>query len=135
MKLKKIVGIGVITISCAGMLTACSGHSDYNSDNNSTQTYAEAKESDNKTYKLAFFENRATDDTSNAYYTLGYYKNGSLVKKNLESDKDDYVEVIDPNIKTPFVTLKDNTYYIHRPPYSEYNQPLIKGKVTAKENG
>ena len=55
-----------------------------------------------------------------------------------DSDFGGFIEVIDPNLKTPFVQIKKhdhaNTYYIHRPPYSQYNQPTVKGSVAAKED-
>lgn len=84
-------------------------------------------------YKLAYFENRANDDIDNQYFSLGYYKNGKIISKDL-STGNSFKEIIDPNIKTPYVVKYGEIYYIHRPPYSLYNQDELKieGKVNDK---
>ncbi|WP_302582734.1 hypothetical protein [Lactobacillus intestinalis] len=132
---KRRIGLTLLAIISATVaLSACSD-SDSNSNAESKISYDESTKSNKgKTYKLAFFENRADDNTEVQYYTLGYYKAGNLVTKNLYSDQNRYTEIIQPNLSEPYVVIENNKYYIHRPPYSQYNQPLIKGKVTAKEN-
>lgn len=86
-----------------------------------------------RVYKLAYFENRANSDIHSQYFSLGYYKNGKMISKGLSS-VDYYKEIIDPNLKTPYVVKDGETYYIHRPPYSLYNQDelQIEGKVNDK---
>lgn len=132
---KRRIGLTLLAIiSTTVALSACSD-SDSNSNAESKISYDESTKSNRgKTYKLAFFENRADDNTEVQYYTLGYYKAGNLVTKNLYSNQDSYTEIIQPDLSEPYVVIENNTYYIHRPPYSQYNQPLIKGKVKAKEN-
>lgn len=132
---KRRIGLTLLAIiSTTVALSACSD-SDSNSNAESKISYDESTKSNKgKTYKLAFFENRADDNTEVQYYTLGYYKAGNLVTKNLYSNQDSYTEIIQPDLSEPYVVIENNTYYIHRPPYSQYNQPLIKGKVKAKEN-
>lgn len=85
-------------------------------------------------YKLAYFENRANNEVSNQYFSLGYYRNGKIVSKGLYSGQDFYKEIIDPNIKTPYVVKDGGKYYIHRPPYSLYNQDELQigGEVSDK---
>lgn len=85
-------------------------------------------------HKLAYFENRATSDEDSQYFSLGYYRNGKIVSKGLYSGQDFYKEIIDPNLKTPYVVKDGATYYIHRPPYSLYNQYelQIEGNVNDK---
>lgn len=87
-----------------------------------------------RVYKLAYFENRATNDEDSQYFSLGYYRNGKIVSKGLYSGQDFYREIIDPNLKTPYVVKDGVTYYIHRPPYSLYNQDelQIEGRVNDK---
>lgn len=132
---KRHIGLTLLAIiSTTAILSACS-NSNSSSNVESKISYDESKKSNKgSTYKLAFFENRADDNTEVQYYTLGYYKDGDLITKNLYSDKDNYTEIIQPNLNEPYVVIENNKYYIHRPPYSQYNQPLIKGKVKAKEN-
>lgn len=86
-----------------------------------------------RVYKLAYFENRATSDIHRQYFSLGYYKNGKIISKGLSS-VDFFREIIDPNLKTPYVVKDGVAYYIHRPPYSLYNQDelQIEGKVNDK---
>lgn len=86
-----------------------------------------------RVYKLAYFENRATSDEDSQYFSLGYYKKGKMVSKGLSS-LDFFKEIIDPNLKTPYVVKDGETYYIHRPPYSLYNQDELQigGKVSGK---
>lgn len=104
-------------------------------------SYETAKKQSGKTYKLAFLENRASNDSDDAYYTLGYYSGGKIKTVNFDtSEANSFIEVIDPNLKTPFVQIKTHkhemgvAYYIHRPPYNMYNQPTMKGHVTAKQD-
>lgn len=139
MKLKKmIIGLFALTAGSSMLLVGCSEQG------NTKETLAKTeKAKKGKKYNLAFFENKATNSARIQYYELGYYKNGQLVQKQLASDwiddrgdvnhNDIFQEVVSPNIKTPYVIIKDGKYYIHRAPYTQYNQPLIKGKVTAKE--
>ncbi len=88
---------------------------------------------ENKEYKLAYFEAKANSDIESQYYSLGFYKSGVVVNKDLKSGFDNYQEIIVPDLETPYVKFKDDTYYIYRAPYTMYNQPVIKGKVTKKE--
>lgn len=98
-------------------------------------SYNQAKKHYSRVYKLAYFENRMTGDQDDAYYTLGYYRKGKIINKRLSTDNNDFTEIIDPNLKTPYVgySKKHDAWYIHRPPYNMYNQPAVSGKVTAKE--
>lgn len=134
MKKRRIELTLLAIISTTVALSACS-NSNSSSNVESEISYDESKKSNKgKTYKLAFFENRADDNTDVQYYTLGYYKAGNLITKNLYSNQDSYTEIIQPDLSEPYVVIENNKYYIHRPPYSQYNQPLIEGKVMAKEN-
>lgn len=86
-------------------------------------------------YQLAFFDNRATSDTETQYYTIGIYRhNGKLKTFNINSDDNNYREIIDPKLTTPYVHVDDDdNFTIYRPPYNQFNQPLINGKVTDKQ--
>lgn len=131
--MKKII-IPLVALSACLALTGCRSNSNDNGSKPITKI-TKSVEKNKHAYKLAFFENRISDDTERQYFTLGYYKDGTLIKKDLDTSSDKFWEIIEPDIKTPYVRIaSDGTYYIHRPPYSQYNQPLIKGKVTAKEN-
>lgn len=146
MRKKKLISIVGIAMGCTVLLTACEEEKTTTKTKPDTSaakiTYQQAR-NDSKAYKLAFFENRITNSARTQYFTLGYYKGHKLVQKNLASDWMDkdgdvnhnnyFQEIIDPKLNTPYVVIKDGKYYIHRPPYSQYNQPLIKGKVTEKE--
>lgn len=98
-------------------------------------SYNQAKKHYSRVYKLAYFENRMTSDQDDAYYTLGYYRKGKIINKRISAENNDFTEVIDPNLKTPYVgySEKHDAWYIHRPPYNMYNQPAVSVKVTAKE--
>lgn len=133
---KKLLVAGVAMM--AGLvLTSCS--TDDESDNTANQkiSYESAlknKDKDDRVYKLAFFENKADDDINNQYFSLGYYKNGKLIQKELSS-YDKYSEVVDPALQTPYVVIDDyGKYHVHRPPYSMYNSPEanINGEVSDK---
>ncbi|MDF4188265.1 hypothetical protein PV941_04150 [Ligilactobacillus salivarius] len=133
---KKLLVAGVAMMAGV-VLTACSA--DDESDNTANQkiSYESAlknKDKDDRVYKLAFFENKADDDIHNQYFSLGYYKNGKLIQKELDS-YDNYSEVIDPALQIPYVVIDDSgEYHVHRPPYSMYNSPEtnISGKVSEK---
>lgn len=98
-----------------------------------------AKDNFKNVCKLNYFEYRASSDTDNTYYTLSYYPkedSSKTVQKGLESGSMDYEyrEVIDTKASAePYVIFTNNTYYIHRPPYNQYNLPPVKGEVTDKE--
>ena len=133
---KKLLVAGVAMM--AGLvLTSCS--TDDESDNTANQkiSYESAlknKDKDDRVYKLAFFENKADDDIHNQYFSLGYYKNGKLIQKELDS-YDKYSEVVDPALQIPYVVIDDSgEYHVHRPPYSMYNSPEanINGEVSDK---
>lgn len=125
---KKIIGLLGVALSCCALATGCSSSHSESSDNANSNEMV-----DNKSYKLAYFEATANSDLDHQYYSLGFYKDGRLVKKNLQSNRDNYTEIIVPNLDSPYVKEKDSTYYIYRAPYTMYNQPVIKGKVTKKE--
>lgn len=137
MSLYKKLLVAGITMMAGLVLTACS--TDDESDNTANQkiSYESAlknKDKDDRVYKLAFFENKADDDINNQYFSLGYYKNGKLIQKELSS-YDKYSEVVDPALQTPYVLIDDyGKYHVHRPPYSMYNSPEanINGEVSDK---
>lgn len=91
----------------------------------------------NKVYKLAFFESRTTYDDEHLYYTIGYYSHGKVAYKNVSTKwtSDQFVEVIQADLDTPYVVKTGRGWYIHRPPYSTvYNSQdtNISGKVSDK---
>ena len=139
MSLYKKLLVAGITMMAGLVLTACS--TDDESDNTANQkiSYESAlknKNKDDRVYKLAFFENKADDDINNQYFSLGYYKNGKLIQKELSS-YDKYSEVVDPALQTPYVVIDDyGKYHVHRPPYSMYNSPEanINGEVSDKSD-
>lgn len=136
-KLKAIAVTFSLGLSISLILAGCSiddtdSGSSQGYDYDCSRSWADAK-THARTYKLGYFENRASDDDDNTYYEIGYYKKGELVKANLDKS-DQYMEVIEPNCKVPYVQIdKDGKYWIHRPPYNTYNQPPVKGTVTDKE--
>lgn len=102
-------------------------------------SYQKAKKENkhNKVYKLAFFESRTTYDDEHLYYTIGYYSHGKVAYKNVSTKwtSDQFVEVIQADLDTPYVVKTDRGWYIHRPPYSTlYNsqESNISGKVSDK---
>lgn len=138
MKLKKkIIGSLAVVMSASALLVGCSNNEENTSYKVNPEKITRKTEKKYGVYKLAFFENRANSDIETQYYTIGYYDNNKLVKKNINSNDNDYKEIIEPNLTTPWVRIQNEDghtkYYIHRAPYNQYNQPLIKGKVTAKE--
>lgn len=91
----------------------------------------------NKVYKLAFFESRTTYDDEHLYYTIGYYSHGKIAYKNVSTKwtSDQFVEVIQADLDTPYVVKTGRGWYIHRPPYSTiYNSQdtNISGEVSDK---
>ena len=91
----------------------------------------------NKVYKLAFFESRTTYDDEHLYYTIGYYSHGKVAYKNVSTKwtSDQFVEVIQADLDTPYFVKTGRGWYIHRPPYSTvYNSQdtNISGKVSDK---
>ncbi|WP_300723653.1 hypothetical protein [Lactobacillus hominis] len=130
-KNKKVIALIGIALSCSSLMAGCSA---YDSDNDTSASDSEKILSDNdKTYKLAYFEARAIDDIKHQYYSLGFYKDGKLEKVNLQSNTDRYQEIIVPNLENPYVKVTNGGYLIYRSPYTMYNQPIVKGKVTEKE--
>lgn len=102
-------------------------------------TYETAKKKGLKPYKLAYFEQLTnTADQDDAHFTLGFYRDGRLIQyHNLSSSDYDFHEFANANIDVPFVIIKSSSgvnddIYIYRPPYNQYNQPVVKGKVTQK---
>lgn len=144
-KTRKIVTVTIGVLACSAVLSGCeddeqsSSHATITSD---TATH-QAKIKDGKKYPLAYFENKITNSARTQYYILGFYKNGKLVQKQLASDwidnnghvnnNDYFEEIIKPNVTKPYVMYKNDKYFIVRPPYNQFNQPVIKGKVTGKE--
>ncbi len=99
-------------------------------------SYQTQKKHNKLTYKLAFFENVADNDTESQYYVLGWYDSkGKIHQKKIWSAFTNYSEYVDPNLKIPYVVMSPDgdAYYIHRPPYTMYNQPAVEGTVSAKE--
>lgn len=102
-------------------------------------SYQKAKKENkhNKVYKLAFFESRTTYDDEHLYYTIGYYSHGKIAYRNVSTKwtSDQFVEVIQADLDTPYVVKTGSGWYIHRPPYSTiYNSQdtNISGKVSDK---
>lgn len=94
---------------------------------------ADKSDGKDRVYKLAFFDYMGTSDNDTLRYRLGYYKHGQLYVRTLNSDDDHFKEVIAPNLAKPYVVIdEDGNYFIHRPPYNMYNQPIVKGKITDK---
>lgn len=140
MQIKKLFLTSLMAVGMIGA-TAVSPvvvHADFGdlSQGKSQLSYKQAKKHWSHVYKLAFFDNEASDADSQ-YYKLGWYRNGKLKQYTLDSDDDSWQEIIDPNLKTPYVVFNGGTdgganVAIHRPPYNMYNQPAVSGKVTAK---
>ncbi|MCL8206203.1 hypothetical protein M5361_13780 [Ligilactobacillus agilis] len=129
----------VTLMSSAILLTACESRGqeqrveDFATHHLSYRKMVAKCQKEGQVYKLAYFENRANDNIDIQYFSLGYYKNGKIISKDLSS-KNVFKEIIDPNIKTPYVVKYGGIYYIHRPPYSLYNQDELQigGKVSGK---
>lgn len=127
----------VALMSSAILLTGCKRHGQqvehFATHHLSYEKMTVKCQKEGQVYKLAYFENRANSDIDNQYFSLGYYKNGKIISKDL-STGNSFKEIIDPNIKTPYVVKYGEIYYIHRPPYSLYNQDELKieGKVNDK---
>lgn len=145
---KKILRYALITSVVLGStFLATTAHASYESYDSgskavSQMSYKYAKKHLKHVYKLAFFENEASDDDDTTYYKLGWYTSKNKLKQHtLSSDDDSWQEIVDPNLKTPYVVISndgsgwggDYNVAIHRPPYNMYNQPVVSGKVTAKE--
>lgn len=128
MKKRKAVALIGLVLSCSSLMIGCSVENDTSA--SSSDKFLSNKD---ETYKLAYFEARANDDVDHQYYSLGFYKDGKLQKVNLYSDRDHYQEIIVPNLENPYVKVTNREYLIYRPPYTMYNQPIVKGKVTEKE--
>lgn len=73
---KKIIGLLGVALSCCALATGCSSSHSESSDNANSNEMV-----DNKSYKLAYFETTANSDLDHQYYSLGFYKDGRLVKK------------------------------------------------------
>lgn len=136
MEIKKI-GKAVIALSVlSGMLLGSGDTASaafYNQDKGLQQvSYQKAKKKWKKVYKLAFFENES-NDSDIQYWKLGWYQGGKLKQYTLDSNENYWQEIVDPNLKTPYVVLDGSSVVIHRSPYNMYNQPAISGIVTAKE--
>lgn len=138
MKIRKVVLVALM--SSAILLTGCEsrGQKQQRVEHFATHHLSYKKmvakcQKEGQVYKLAYFENRADDDIDSQYFSLGYYKNGKIISKDLSS-RNVFEEIIDPNIKTPYVVKYGEIYYIHRPPYSLYNQDELKigGEVSDK---
>ena len=141
---KKLIVVGVSMM--AGFLLNSSLNSGVsasiandNSIASSRISYQKSKKENkhNKVYKLAFFESRTTYDDEHLYYTIGYYSHGKVAYKNVSTKwtSDQFVEVIQADLDTPYVVKTGRGWYIHRPPYSTvYNSQdtNISGKVSDK---
>lgn len=117
---------------------AHTSYSDAEKKTSSQMSYNYAKRHLKHVYKLAFFENESSDSDDTVYYKIGWYTSKNKLKQyTLDNDNDTWQEIVDPNLKTPYVIISSsNPSYnvvIHRPPYTMYNQPLVSGKVTSKE--
>ena len=119
---KRILAIIGLLVPIMFLLVGCEDDDSLSSSdmNNSQQTQQTAKV---KKYKLSFFENRLNSDLETGYYEIGYYVDGKLQTLKLNSDEDNFKEVIDPKITNPYVTKNndDDTYIIHRAPYNMYS--------------
>lgn len=135
---KKSFGKTLLTLATvSGMLLGAAGSASASFDNQEEvgtkcYSYAKAKKIWPKVYKLAFFENEAGDSDCQ-YWKLGWYRGGKLKQYTLDSNNNHWQEVVDPNLKTPYVVLDGDSVVVHRPPYNMYNQPAVSGTVTAKE--
>lgn len=133
---KKIGKIAITAGVLLGMLlgTTSTASASYQGQEDGLQqvSYQKAKKKWKKVYKLAFFENESSD-TDTQYWKLGWYQGGKLKQYTLDSDNNEWQEIVDPNLKTPYVVLKGGSAVIHRPPYNMYNQPAVSGTVTVKE--
>lgn len=145
-----VIGALALLSMCGTVATttqpAHAAYSDFDSSNGRTKlSYRQAKKRWKHVHKLAFFENESSDSTDTTYYALGYYVHGKLYQYTLDSNNDAWQEIVDPNLKTPYVVInnndnnnnrafgRDTVIAIHRPPYNMYNQPAVSGKVTAKD--
>lgn len=131
MKRRKAVALIGIVLSCSSLMAGCSAF-DFDNDTSASRSDKFFSSKD-ETYKLAYFEARASNDVDHQYYSLGFYKDGKLQKVNLRSNRDRYQEIIVPNLENPYVKVINRGYLIYRPPYTMYNQPIVKGKVMEKE--
>lgn len=118
MKLKKKL-ISVLLLASAGILISGCSEDELASSKNIRQDYDQASQK-SLTYKLAYFEQTADDDLEDVHYALGYYKDGKV--KKITGTTDDFNEVINPKIKTPYVTKNSNgELEVHRPPTNIYD--------------
>lgn len=91
--------------------TAHASYESYDSDSKavSQMSYKYAKKHLKHVYKLAFFENEASDDDDTTYYKLGWYTAKHKLKQHtLSSDDDSWQEIVDPNLKTPYVVISND---------------------------
>lgn len=129
---KIVITGGVLSGMLFGTTSAASASYQDQVDGLQQVSYQKAKKKWKKVYKLAFFENESSD-SDRQYWKLGWYQGGKLKQYTLDSDDNEWQEIVDPNLKTPYVVLKGGSAVIHRPPYNMYNQPAVSGTVTAKE--
>lgn len=129
---KIVITAGVLSGMLFGTTSTVSASYQDQVDGLQQVSYQKAKKKWKKVYKLAFFENESSD-SDRQYWKLGWYQGGKLKQHTLDSDGNEWQEIVDPNLKTPYVVLKDGSAVIHRPPYNMYNQPAVSGTVTTKE--
>ncbi|MCR1904382.1 hypothetical protein NSA11_10960 [Lactobacillus taiwanensis] len=101
---RKLIGLLGVALSCLALTTGCSSS---NSDSKAASDPHSSAMVENKEYKLAYFEAKANSDIEHQYYSLGFYKSGVLVKKDLKSDSNDYQEIIVPDLETPYVKFNE----------------------------
>lgn len=134
---KIVITAGVLSGMLFGTTSTVSASYQDQVDGLQQVSYQKAKKKWKKVYKLAFFENESSD-SDRQYWKLGWYQGGKLKQYTLSDgngwqEGNEWQEIVDPNLKTPYVVLEGNSAVIHRPPYNMYNQPAVSGTVTAKE--
>lgn len=128
-----------VGFSLAGLTTPLIAHASLaeNDMARARWTYATQKRKNHHSHvwKLAYFEPYVTDNNDNSYYTIGWWVKGKVHQTDVNS-LDNFREVIDANLDTPYVVKTSRGgWYIHRPPYNTlYNAPNsgIDGKVSEK---
>ncbi|WP_195577383.1 hypothetical protein [Lactobacillus johnsonii] len=77
---RKLIGLLGVALSCLALTTGCSSS---NNDSKAANDPHSSAMVENKEYKLAYFEAKANSDIESQYYSLGFYKSGVVVNKDL----------------------------------------------------
>lgn len=132
-KIKKSVLLSLLIVFIL-VLSACDSSSNDSENKNHTKSAQPARYTVLWADTEVAVDNNAIDNgddpdtsTNGTHLIVKYIKNGKTVTQSFGTYK-----MIPADVSKPYITLKNGTAIVYRPPYIQYQQPAITGKVVGK---